>query len=146
MSFFKDCECSSVCDPEPGCEDSDALRGFTVKRPWNRGDTIILEWSVFDALRVPFDPTDPASKVWFTVKDVLDKWDEAATWQGTYGSGIESLGGNRIRVTIPASVTAVAYDLVKLYYDLQIKNPAGQISTVEKGLFLLSPDVTRAYT
>jgi hypothetical protein len=132
--------CGEPCDP-------DENRGFRIKRPIERGDTLVLEF----APTVPGTGQSPnladsGSKAWFTIKDYLSRWDLQALFQGTIGAGIEIQGGvgNRIVVTVPAAATSVIPDgLQRLYYDLQILWN-GRVWTAEKGLFEVSPDVTRA--
>jgi hypothetical protein len=115
-------------------------------RPWTRGDTIVLDFS----LRDPNPPgavpnlSDSGSKVWFTVKEFLSTQDQDAMFQGTIGSGVELLGGGRVRVTVPANTTAFVPDgTAKLYYDIQVLW-GGRVWTQEKGVFLVDPDVTKA--
>jgi hypothetical protein len=142
-----DCLPPFGCPPDDTC-DPDAERGYVIKRPWNRGDTIILKFQLQEpySKRVP-NLSDMGSKVWFTVKTYLTEQDSTALFQGTLLSGdVVDLGGGQIQVTIPAAVTSIAAEgVTKFYYDLQIKW-SGIVWTPEKGLFQVSPDVTRATT
>jgi hypothetical protein len=123
----------------------DAKRGFRKHRPFTRGDTITID---FD-LRDPFSGQAPdvgSSQVWFTIKANLADADLNAVFQGTILSAdITPLGGPRVRVTVPATVTAMACldGKTRLYYDLQVSY-AGRVWTQEKGIFVIDPDVTRA--
>ncbi len=137
--------CSSCGDP---C-DPDKTRGFKLVREMNRGDTHEIEYNLVDSNGGAFDLSAVGVKVWFTVKDYLSRADSQAIWQGTLeNGGIVAVGlptSGMVRVTIPASATALVPDgIVRLYYDLQIKDASARISTIEKGLFEVSPEVTRA--
>lgn len=142
-----DCSCENeanhVCD-------ADYKRGFRVSHAMERGDTKELEYDLVDGDRLPIDTSAVGVKVWFTIKRYLSDHDLQALWQGTLTSGIAAVGlasSGKIRVTVPADKTAgFPEGIEKLYYDLQVKDAAGRIATVEKGLFLVSPDVTRATT
>jgi hypothetical protein len=132
--------CGNACDP-------DENRGFRIKRPVERGDTVVLDYQLVDPRTcLPPDLTVQGAKVWFTVKDYLGRHDLKALFQGVLGTGIENLGSGRVRVTIPATVTAGIPDgVVRIYYDLQVLTGTdGRVWTQEKGLFEVSPDVTRA--
>lgn len=133
--------CGLECDP-------DKARGFRVRRALVRGDTGVFDFDLVDYLGVPQNLTLTGVKVWFTVKYYLGDQDSQAVAQLTLGAGIATrdvLTSGRIRVTLPASVTQYVKDgTTRLYYDLQILDGTGRITTVEKGLFLVDPDVTRA--
>lgn len=133
-----DCGCSQECDP-------DRERGFVITRRMDRGDTIVIAWTVIDAQRSPIDFSNPSTKAWFTLKDYVIRADVQALWQGTLGAGIVQEVVGTIVVTIPASSTANLPDgVVKLYYDLQVRDSLGRVSTIEKGLFQVDPDVTKS--
>ncbi len=132
-------DCGEACDP-------DKTRGFVIRRPMQRGDTVILDFALVDPFtRIPPNPLDAGFQAWFTVKDYLQQRDIQARFQGTYAGGeIVSLGGGWIRVTMPASSTLWIPDgVVRLYYDVQAAS-GGRVWTHEKGLFEVSPDVTRS--
>lgn len=135
-------ECGSPCDP-------DKTRGFTVDRSMIRGDTWQVEFDLVDAEGVPLDLSAPGLKVWFTVAATLPKLaTEPVLWQGTLANGgiapVNAYGG-RARVTMPATATQYLADgIVRLYYDLQILDLQGRVSTVERGIIHVEPDVTRA--
>ncbi len=133
--------CGKDCDP-------DKARGFRRKRRVERGDTVVIDYDLVDPdLGAPLDLTLPGVKVWFTVKYYLDDKDVKALAQLTLGAGIATrdvLTSGRIRVTLPATVTAqVNEGATRLYYDLQVLDGTGRVTTVEKGLFVVEPDVTR---
>ncbi len=81
-----------------------------------------------------------------TLKDSLTRPDLQAAFQGKFSSGeVASLGGGRVRATVPAEVTRWLPDgLSKLYYDVQVlSGTGGRIWTQERGIFELAPDVTK---
>lgn len=130
--------CGSACDP-------DATKGFRIKRPVTRGDTIEIEYALVDKNGAPIDASAIGTKLWFTVKDYLGRPDVQAVWQGTYLAGIAQDSVGKIRVTVPPTATLQVPDgIVKLYYDLQLKDSSARITTIEKGIFEFAPDVTRA--
>lgn len=134
--------CGAECDP-------DATRGFVRKRRLERGDTLEIEYDLIDKDGNPLDLGAVGVKVWFTIKYYLSDVDQNAVAQATLANGQISLRdvatSGRILVTVPATATQyVREGTTKLYYDLQVKDAGARISTVEKGLFLVDPDVTRA--
>lgn len=138
--------CGEECDP-------DRTRGFKIKRKMTRGDTEEIDYDLLDRDGAPLDLSAAGAKAWFTVKRYLSDADQFAVHQATIANGGilprdgGSLASGRVRVTVPATATAsVAEGTTKLYYDLQVKDALGRISTVEKGLFVIDADVTRATT
>lgn len=135
------------CPPPSTCDDPDAARGFRVRRPWVRGDTITLQFQLTE----PFSGQRPnladvGSKVWFTVKRFVSDQDVSAVFAGVLTQGVTDMGGGLVQVDVPATVTAGYFDgKEKLYYDLQAKW-SGRVWTQERGLFILEPDITRATT
>lgn len=146
-TWDEDCSCEAgaidPCDP-------DYKRGFRVVHPMERGDTKELEYTLLDRDGIPIDVSDPDVKIWFTIKRYLSEADSQALWQGTLASGVAAIGApvaGKVRVTVPASATSwFPEGIEKLYYDLQVKEADGRLTTREKGLFRVSPDVTRATT
>lgn len=130
--------CGTDCDP-------DKTHGFVIKRYSTRGDTLELEFDIVDRDGVPIDASAIGFKAWFTMKSYFSLPDNRATFRGTLAGGeIVAVRTGTIRVVIPAGATFLIPDgVVKQYYDLQIKDVVGRISTIEKGLFFFSPDVTR---
>ncbi len=136
--------CGVECDP-------DRARGFTIRRRIVRGDTIQIDYDLVDSAGAPIDLSDPTVKVWFTVKYWLRDQDVYALAAPTLANGgivgRDAPTSGHVRVTIAASVTQyIADGTTKLYYDLQVKDAAAHVSTVERGLFLVDPDVSRAVT
>lgn len=136
--------CGSPCDP-------DVAAGFALRRQVTRGDTIEIDYDLVDSRGAPIDTSDPGVRIWFTIKYYLRDPDQQALVQATLLNGgivaRDSAQSGRVRVTIAASTTVfIADGIAKLYYDLQVKDSAGRVGTVEKGLFLVSPDVSRATT
>lgn len=139
-------ECGVACDP-------DKTRGFTTERTMTRGDTIEIEYTLTDPdTGAPVDLGAAGVKVWFTVNPTIPKLaTDPVLFQGTLVSGAITIVGlgtsGMILVTIPATTTQFLTDgIEKLYYDLQLKDGAGRVRTVEKGLFRVWPDITRAAT
>jgi hypothetical protein len=131
--------CGKECDP-------DKTRGFTTVREANRGDTLEIEYDIVDQNGARIDVTANGVLLWFTIKDYLTRADSQAAWQGTLGSGIEQLSVGTILVTVPPAATQNVSDgIVRLYYDLQIRDVLGRVATIEKGIIELSPDVTRSF-
>ncbi len=140
-----------LCD-ECGCEcDPDKTRGFTVERKANRGDTITIEWDLLDSNGAPVNLGATGVKVWFTINPTIPHLaTDPVLFQATLlNGGITIVGlpqAGKIRVVVPASTTYFLTDgIEKLYYDLQVLDADTRVSTVEKGRFFLSPDITRAY-
>jgi hypothetical protein len=133
--------CGAECDP-------DKARGFRKNRRIERGDTIVVDYDLLDFAGNPVDLSNPAVKVWFTIKNFLSDADQNALAQVTLGAGItarDSPASGHVRVKVPATVTQfITEGTTRLYYDLQLEDAGGIVRTVEKGLFLVDPDVTRA--
>lgn len=134
--------CGQSCDP-------DKARGFRTKRRIERGDTVEIDYDLVDSQGAPLDLSLTGVKAWFTIKYYLDDKDVKALAQVTFaGGGIAPRDvptSGRVRVTIAAAVTGYILEgTTRLYYDLQILDGAGRVTTIEKGLFLVDPDVTRA--
>lgn len=137
-------QCGAECDP-------DKTRGFRIERALIRGDTEEIDYDLLDRDGAPLDLSGVNARAWFTVKAYLSQADSQAVHQATILNGgiVPRDGGNlatgRVRVTIPSSATLNVPDgVVKLYYDLQVKDAQGRITTVERGLFFVDPDVTRS--
>lgn len=135
-------DCGASCDP-------DKTRGFTEERKLTRGDTWVADFDLVDADGIPIDLDAPGVKVWFTIAEQLPRLATSSVlWQGTLGSGIVAVSpatSGKARVTIPASATQYLGDgVVRLYYDMQVLDAAARVTTVEKGIFVVLPDVTRA--
>lgn len=118
----------------------------------HRGDTSIFN---VDAKRP--DPSNPslllpinmtAGKAWFTAKrSVTDVDASAAIALSTATAGVAILNalGGQLQVTIPAAATvALPDDSVVLVYDVQVKDAAGVVTTVQWGKLTVDADVTRA--
>ncbi len=130
--------CGNECDP-------DKTLGFSVVRKMDRGCTVEIDYDLVDENGAVIDLTLTGTKLWFTVKDYLTRADSQAAWQGILSSGIEIISSGKIRVTIPAATTQYVEDgIVRLYYDLKLLDALGRTSLIEKGLFEVSPAVTRS--
>ena len=121
-----------------------------------RGDTLLVPVQV---LAVPSGlPPDSQPqivditgwKLWFTVKKYLADPDSLAVFQGTTVSGdvvITAATSGKALCTMPAiSTRALPDGVTRLIYDVQGKDLTGIISTVERGVITVTPDVTRAIT
>lgn len=131
----------AACSP---CGDPDGALGFKKRVPGVRGDTLVVVFeNVVDPVtQAPIDLGAMGSKAWFTVKDYLVRADSQAAWQGTLAAGVVQDYPGHVTVTVPADKTALWPDGVqKLYYDFQVLS-AGKVTTIERGLIVLGPDVT----
>jgi hypothetical protein len=134
--------CGRECDP-------DRARGFTIRRRVIRGDTIQIDYDLVDSNGTPIDLSNPLVKIWFTVKYWLRDADVYALAQPTLANGgilpRDVAASGHIRVTIASTVTQyIAEGTTKLYYDLQVLDSTGTVTTLERGLFMVDPDVSRA--
>lgn len=135
---FATCQCDAECDP-------DAELGFVIHHRISRGESIEIEYELVDVNGAPVDLNVSGSKIWFTVKDYLEKADSQALWQGTLGSGIVQTTIGRATVLVAAAATQYLPDgVVKVYYSLRFRDFAGRVATLEKGIFDIEPDVTRS--
>ena len=93
---------------------------------------------------VPIDLT--TGKAWFTAKRTLNDLDANAVIQlSTTTSGVILLAAplGIVRVTIPPlATTSLPNDPVALQYDIQVSDAAGVVTTIQKGLLMVEPDVT----
>jgi hypothetical protein len=109
-----------------------------------RGDTNVFEATV-TLLGAPLDIS--AYDIWCTAKYNKNDTDLEALFQVTKALGaIVVMGANNniAQITIAASLTIALTQDVRVFYDVQIKSPAGTITTVAEGTMLISKDVTRA--
>ena len=139
--FFCDA-CGKACDP-------DRARGFSMRRVVNRGDTIQLDYDLVDSQGIPLNTSATGVKIWFTVKNYLTDADQNALAQETLNNGgiinRNSPISGQVRVTVPATATQFFFNgTTKAYYDLQVLDSYGNVTTVEKGVFLALPDVTQS--
>lgn len=134
--------CGTECD-------ADRARGFVIKRALVRGDTKEIEYDLLDKNGAAIDLGAPGVSVWFTLKYYLSDPDATAIVQQTLANGgivlRDTAGSGHVRVLVPASATqGITEGTTKLYYDVQLLDGNGRITTVERGLFMVDPDVTRA--
>jgi hypothetical protein len=126
-------------------------------RRMRRGDTYVFEIQIFapppfgsqpGVVGTPQDIT--GWFLWFTVKYNYADPDVAAVAQSTTGNSLIVLTtptAGLATVTMPAVNTSLFPDApFKLLYDIQTKDTTSRISTVESGILIVSPDVTRALT
>jgi len=125
-----------------------------------RGDTFVFDVQV---LRVP--PGSPRGTqplpvnitgwyMWWTLKSHYGDPDNQAIAQSTSTPSSTPAGGG-ITFTLPlvgkAEITMASLATrqfpdgnTKLVYDVQVRDPSGNIFTVERGILVVSPDVTQA--
>jgi len=105
-----------------------------------RGDdrTIIF---TFDA-DTEFEDGDT---VWLTVKRSAGDPDSAAVVQAASPDDV-TLTATTAAAAIPASATSGLLYLARLVYDWQIRTAAGLVHTLDTGVLIVSPDVTRTAT
>jgi hypothetical protein len=92
------------------------------------------------------DPYDLDGKtIWFTAKRNKSDSDASAVFQKKTGDGIEidSTDSNIAYVSIDSADTADV-ESSGLYCDVQVKNEAGKVFTVWKGLLPVESDVTQS--
>lgn len=111
-----------------------------------RGDTRLLDFVITRA-GVVVDLTN--ATVWFTAKRSLTDADVDAVFQlYSPSNGVQITGATygEVRVTIPPSATDALTKSEALYWDLQVKEANGNISTTASGTLLVKLDVTRTTT
>jgi hypothetical protein len=128
-------------------------------RQMSRGDTLLFTLQVLQP--PPLPPSTPSDGIqlptnitgytmWFTVKYYVTQPDSQAVWQS--GNVLPLTGiiftqplSGIAQVTMPPIATRRFPDgPVALVYDVQIKDTAGNIFTVESGTITVNPDVTSA--
>ena len=119
----------------------------------SRGDTFVRDIQVTapppgappGAQPVPVDIT--GWTLWFTAKYNLADVDAQAVAQlSTLTSGIvlTTPTAGKAEITMPPGATVNFADApVSIYYDVQAKDLSGRIFTVERGVIVVTPDVTR---
>lgn len=148
-----------------GCDQSDEK---ITDREMRRGDTLVVLFQVvrdittgqlftvaqlgfkapvFPPNVVPFDLT--FCTIWMTVKKSTVDPDSQAISQldnaSIGGVTVSNYAQGQGAAAMPSQATLGFPDgVVELVYDIQIKDSVGNISTVEDGTVLVSPDVTRA--
>jgi hypothetical protein len=104
-----------------------------------RGDDITIDITFTDQDGVAVNLTN--CKVYFTVKrDLNDEDDEDALIEVDWTSHATPLQGKTV-----LAITNEESDIDPgtYYYDLQLKDAAGKISSTQYGIFEVAPDVTR---
>lgn len=113
-----------------------------------RGDTFKTTLYVRDVNGAPQNVTGWV--FWFTVKRFATDPDEKALFQARSDdlSGavtIDVAVTGQITVRMPASVTRLFPDTpTRVVWDVQAKNVAGEIATIDEGRIKITPDITRA--
>lgn len=109
-----------------------------------RGDTVELN-IVVTASGSAYSLT--GRSLWFTAKYAYKDADAAAVFQKTIGNGITvtSASGGLATVKILATDTSsLPSSKTLLVYDLQCKDPSGNIYTLASGNLVFLPDVTKS--
>jgi hypothetical protein len=112
-----------------------------------RGDTETYDLTLTDAAGDPVNLT--GSTVWFTAKRRTSDPDEDAIITATQGEGLEvtNAAGGALTLTLaPADTEALESRLVRLEYDVQLKDGTGRITTPLRGKLYVHPDIRRATT
>jgi hypothetical protein len=87
------------------------------------------------------------TQFWFTAKGTVVQPDNLATFQLTLGAGIVVVNAHagQLLATVPPIATRSQPDgVVRLVYDVQGKDGAGNIWTFQYGTLPIYPDVSRA--
>lgn len=112
--------------------------------PFKRGDTIRFSVTITQG-GASLDVS--AYDIWCTGKRQLSDLDASAVFQVTKAGGqitVTGAGNNIAQVSVPGSSTSSLTDNATLFYDVQIKSPGGEITTVSEGRMSVLLDVTRA--
>jgi len=125
-----------------------AAPGFFDREMW-RGDS-----HIFDVRVLQSDGCTPQDitgwTAWFTAKEHTALQDSQATIRlgnvpPLTGIVLTSPTQGLMRVTVPPSATINCPDTpFCLLYDVQVKDGAGNVFTIERGTLTIKPDVTRA--
>jgi hypothetical protein len=125
-----------------------AAPGFFDREMW-RGDS-----HIFDVTVLKSDGCTPQDitgwTAWFTAKEHVALQDSAATIR--LGNILPLTGivltfptQGKMRITVPPSATINCPDTpLCLFYDVQVKDVAGNVFTIERGTLTVKPDVTRS--
>lgn len=105
-----------------------------------RGDTLIIEVSVYDSDGKVFDLTN--ATLTFTVKSRIDDPDSNASIQISQTDHIDAKAGKTI-IKVPAELTQQLAAGKTYLYDIQLKKD-DIIATINIGSFKVVPDITRS--
>lgn len=114
-----------------------------------RGDDRTIDVTVTDKDGAAVN-LNTVTALWFTVKSKVTDVDDSAMIRKTLGAGITV-------VSAPAGTAKIAIDAADtrnwpgkrgqtFFWDLQGKDNSGKIITLDRGVFVLTADVTRAYS
>jgi hypothetical protein len=115
---------------------------------YKRGDTFKLDTVLRGANGAVLDLT--GAKVWFTAKQAYARFDTDAvqfanTADGSGAVTVTDAVNGKVTCKIPPEKTVGFPDAdVKLFYDVQVKDAAGDVYTAEEGTIVVTPDITRA--
>ena len=118
----------------------------------HRGDSAVFELAVatppatYGATPVPVDLTGASAR--FTAKRRLADLDAAAVIAKASPAGVVITDGpgGLLEVRLAAEDTDGLEAPVTLHYDVQVRDVAGQVRTVDAGYLVIRPDVTQAST
>jgi len=119
-----------------------------IEREMFRGDSLGFELELMNPLTgAPLNIT--GAKFWFTAKNNYVDADERAVIRLDTallgGVSIVDAARGLARVDVPPLATRALPDgIVRLVYDVQIREAGGSVSTIESGTIKIYPDVTRA--
>jgi hypothetical protein len=112
-----------------------------------RGDTETYDLAITDRAGDPVNLT--GSTVWFTAKRHTSDADDDAIITATQGDGLEITNAAQGELTLtlqPDDTSGLEDRLVRLEYDVQLKDGTGRITTPLTGKLYVHPDVRRATT
>ena len=106
-----------------------------------RGDTLRYKLTFKDAdTQTPVDLT--GASIWFTLKSNISEPDNEAAIQVHTETHIDAVNG-KTEIVVPASETN-NLDISTYFYDFQLVDAQGNVSTVMSGKVKVLPDVTRS--
>ena len=105
-----------------------------------RGDTKPIILTFTDKNNNPIDLT--GATLWFTVKKVPTDLDVDAVIQKQITTFTDATNG--IASVVITSDDTNDLDIMKYYYDFQLVDPAGNVTTVLEGTFKLLIDIKRS--
>ena len=108
---------------------------------FKRGDTKPITLTFTDKNNEPIKLTD--ATLWFTVKKVPTDLDSNAIIQKQITTFTDPTNGVATVVITPEDTENLDAP-IKLYYDFQLVDPAGNVTTVLEGSFKLELDITRS--
>lgn len=113
-----------------------------------RGDDRVIDVTVTDKDGAPVNLAT-VSALWFTVKSKVTDLDGMSIIRKTLGAGITvvnaSLGTAKVAIDAADTRDWPGKRGQTFFWDLQGKDNSGKIITLDRGVFVVMADVTRAY-